>query len=376
MRIVLISDSHTKHNIELILEYLKKKSSSWKIDLILINGDILGENEAREGYGFRSNKKIFDAPVNKEEILKTIAPNAENLIKISKVYERGIKDDSVDLEMSGYVKEYVEHRYNYLFDILLKFSKVCKTFFNIGTYESPLHYKVVKELSFLINVPETYLRSIAMLSPYRETFKEFLKKINDKHLKNLEYLGGNTIIVKDVMFAAIPGLNHSSGAADSVSEFQEKITTDLINTTTRQLSYATKLVLLNPVQGKLRKDPFTFRPSSLKTRKFIEDLKGKLRHKIFIQSYHHFMTTHFYEAGEFNYILNNSAVNNGLFNMIEISNKVSCFDIDPIKDKVRKLKSYNYNLAEFDSPSARLNLNYEDSKELIKERELDGCYYI
>ena len=376
MRIVLISDSHTKHNIELILEFLKKKSTSWKVDLIIINGDILGENEVREGYGFKFNKKIFDASLNKEDILKSVAPNYENLLKITKVYERGIKDDSVDIEMSEYVKEYVEHRYDYLFEIVLKFSKVAKTFFNIGTYESPLHYKVVKELSFLINVPETYLRSIAMLSPYRETFKDFLKKINDSKLKNLSYLGGKTIIIKDTMFAAIPGLNSSSGQADSVSEFQEKITTDLINTTTRQLSYTNKLVLLNPIQGKLRKDPFAFRPSSVRTRKFIEDLKGKLRQKIFIQSYHHFMTTHFYEASEFNFILNNSAVNNGLFNMIEISNKISCFDIDPIKDKVRKLKPYNYNLAEYDTPKERLALNYEDSEELIKERQIDGCYYI
>ena len=75
------------------------------------------------------------------------------------------------------------------------------------------------------------------------------------------------------------------------------------------------MVFLNQTQGRLRKDPFAYRPGSVAVRKFIESIKGKLRQKIFIQSYHHFMTTHFYEAMEFNFMLNNSAVNNGLFNI-------------------------------------------------------------
>jgi hypothetical protein len=163
---------------------------------------------------------------------------------------------------------------------------------------------------------------------------------------------------------------------DSMSEFQEKMTTDLINTITRQLNYINKLIILNPVQGKLRKDPFAFRPSSLAVRKFVESLKGKLKHKFFIQSYHHFMTTHYYKASEFNFILNNSAVNNSLFNLVEISTKINCYDIDPKKDRVRKLKLYNYNLAEYDKPEERLALNYPDSKEIIEERKLKGCYYM
>ncbi len=58
MRIALISDSHTKENIEFILNYLKNKATSWKIDSIMINGDILGENEIKEEYGFNSKKSI------------------------------------------------------------------------------------------------------------------------------------------------------------------------------------------------------------------------------------------------------------------------------------------------------------------------------
>src|SRR3989344_692858 len=119
-----------------------------------------------------------------------------------------------------------------------------------------------------------------------------------------------------------------------------------MNSITRQLSYANKLLLLNQCQGRLRKDPFAFRPASQAVRNFIESTRGKLRQKIYVQSYHHFMTTHFYMATEFHFILNNAAVNNCLFNIIDIGTKVNCYDVDPKKDKLRLLRLYNYNLVD------------------------------
>ena len=375
MRFALISDSHTWDNINYIYEYLKNKKT-WKLDLIIINGDVLGENEIREGYGFSYNKKIFETSLNKIEILKKLTDDYKNLLKLPEHYQTGLKDEKIELELAEHIKNYVSHRYDQLFELLRKFSTIKHTYFNIGTYESPLHYKVLKELAWLLDLPNSYIRSIALLTDYRETFKQFLKKVNDPKLKKLTYIGGNAKIIGDFLIAGIPGLNSSSGSMDSMSEFQEKMTTDLINTVTRQLNYINKLIILNPTQGKLRKDPFAFRPSSLAVRKFVESLKGKLKHKFYIQSYHHFMTTHYYKASEFNFILNNSAVNNSLFNLIEISTRINCYDIDPRKDRVRKLKIYNYNLAEYDKPEERLALNYPDSKEIIEERKLKGCYYM
>ncbi len=376
MRIALISDSHTKKNIEQIYYYLKEKAKSWKIDLILINGDILGVNEIREGYGFNFKKKVYDLSFNKKELLKEYSDDHEYLLKISQVFEKGIKDEEADIEMSQHIKKYVQHRYQELYEILWKFSKIQKTFFNIGTYESPLHYDVLNELAWLLDVPESYIRSIALLSNYRETFKEFVTKLKDRNNKDLQYIGGSTQIIGDVMFAGIPGLNKSSGKQDSMSEFQEKITNDLLSTIRRQLSYVSKLVIVNQTQGRLRKDPFAFRPGSMAVREFIESIKGKLRQKIFVQSYHHFMTTHFYEAMEFHFLLNNSAVNNSLFNLLEISTKVNCFDVDPNKDQVTKLKLYNYNLSDYETPQERLKLNYENAELIIDQRDLKDCYYM
>ena len=376
MRIALISDSHTKKNINETYEYLKIKANDWKIDLILINGDLIGVNEIREGYGYNFQKKIYDLTLDKKAMLKEYSPDYEYLLKIAQVFEKGVKDENADIEMSQHIKMYVQHRYQELYLTLLKFSKIKKTFFNIGTYESPLHYKVLKELAWLLDVPESYVRSLAMISNYRQTFKEFLAKAHDTNNKNLIYIGGSTQIIGDILFAAIPGLDSCSGTQDSISEFQEKMTQDLISTISRQLSYVSKLVLLNQTQGRLRKDPFAYRPGSLAVREFIESVKGKLRQKIFIQSYHHFMTTHFYEALGFHFLLNNSAVNNSLFNLLEISNKVSCYDVDLKNDRVTKLKLYNYDLEDYESPEHRLSLNYENSEEIIKQRDLKKCYYM
>lgn len=377
MRVALISDSHTKDNIEFILEYLKRKALSWKIDLIIINGDILGENEIREGYGYNYNKKLFHASLNKDKILQNIVPElSDNLKKIIDAYEKGLKDEAMEIEFSKYIRDYVKARYDYLINILKKFSSIKKTYFNMGVYESPLHYKVLTELAFLLDISEPYIRRIAMLSNYREIYKEFLAKIKDPKLKKLKYIGGTTIIEGDVLVTGIPGLNPSSTTSDKASEFQEKITSDLMSTITRQLGYVSKLLILNQTQGRLRKDPFAFRPGSYSVRNFLESVKGKLRQKIFVQSYHHWITTHFYTASEFFFILNNAAVNNALFNILEISTKVNVYDVDPKKDRVRRLKLYNHNLVDYSTPEDRLKLNYEDSSEIIKERQIKGCYYM
>ena len=55
---------------------------------------------------------------------------------------------------------------------------------------------------------------------------------------------------------------------------------------------------------------------------------------------------------------------------------MNCYDVDPKKDVLRKLRVYNSNLADYDSPKERMALNYDEHEEVIKERKLDNCYYI
>jgi hypothetical protein len=378
LRIVVISDSHTKENIETIYEYLKSKAVTWRPDIIIINGDVLGENEARENYGYNYNKTLFNASLDREKILKSVFPNKYDQLKLllAKQFDQSQHDEKAVLDFANIIKEYVQARYDWLFETLKKFSTLSKTYFNIGTYESPLLYNVLKELAFLLDVDEQFIRKTALLTNYRDTFKEFQAKFKDPSLKKLVYIAGFTGIEDDLLIVGIPGFNNSTIPGDSMSEFQERTTEELMSTVRRQMSYATKMIILNQTQGKLRKDPFAFRPASVSVRSFIEQISGKMKQKVYVQSYHHFMTTHFYNASDFHFLLNNGAVNNCLFNMIEFSNKISCYDVDPKKDKIRKLNTYNYNIVEYDQQEARLALNYEDSLDVIKERGLDGCYYM
>lgn len=375
MRIVLISDSHTITNLRYIIEYLKKKSLAWKPDFIIVNGDVLGENESREGYGYNYNKTIHHASLDKAKLLSSLFPQSyQRLDELAHLLQTGAINDALEIEMSHLIKDYVKQRYDFVFESLKELSLIAKTYFNLGVYESPLHFNVLRELSFLLDISEPVIRRIALHSPYREIFKEFQLKF--KEYKRMTFIGGFTALEGDLLIAGIAGFNQSTIPGDSASDFQEKMTEELISTISRQVSYANKLILLNQCQGKLRKDPFSFRPASKPVRDFIDLLKGRMHHKIYIQSYHHFMTTHFYNASDFNFILNNAAVNNCLFNMIELGNKASCYDIDPKLDKVRKLKLYAYDPLAKPKEAERLALNYDDPEAVIDERSLKGCYYM
>jgi hypothetical protein len=370
MKLAIISDIHTKSNLDFIISYLEKMPV--KIDVIIINGDVLGENEARDGYGYSFNRSIFLASLPKEEILEKLQPGHQ----LKRLHDAFSKGDREDFEAAETIKSYVKRRYDDIFESLMRLSLIAETHFNVGSYESPMQYNVLKELSFLTDIPEDYIRSLALLTSYREVFQEFQQRFKDPKAKKVKLISGSPVIIGETMIAGIPGFYPNVSEQGKSAEFQEKLTTDLISAMTRNLPLVNKLVLLNQTQGKLRKDPFTFRPASLAVREFMERSKQKLRQKIFVQSYYHMMTTHFYEAAGFHFMLNNAAVNNCLFNILEIGSKIVCYDVDPKKDKILTLKTYNYNLNDYSKPEERLALNYDDPEKIIEERMLSGSYYM
>ncbi|MBN2423145.1 hypothetical protein JXB41_08030 [Candidatus Woesearchaeota archaeon] len=378
MRQIIISDTHTNDNIEFILSYIKKLILRVKIDNIVINGDILGINEIKKDYGYKFNKNEFYDSLNKEALLKKIAPgSSEKIIEIISHYKRGeLIDDSKREELGRAICNYIEERYNYIIEILKRFSSVKKTFFNLGNYESPLHYLVLKELSFLLDVGTDMIRKSILYTPYRDIYKSFKEKLKSLEGKNFKYIGGMAVMEKGFIFAGIPGLNPSSVPTESASELQEKITKELTNSIKRHFSYSNKLIIYNHAEGRITKEPFTFRPGSASVRSFIQETKGKLRQKIFVQSHYHWVTTHFYTRDDFYYLLNNAGVNNCLFNIIDISNKIRCFDVDPSINKIRELKLYDSYIADYSNAEERLALNYNKPKEITEQRNLKGCYYM
>ncbi|MBU0757683.1 MAG: metallophosphoesterase [Nanoarchaeota archaeon] len=378
MRQIIISDTHSPENLSFILEYIKKLILRVKIDSIMINGDVLGINEIKPGYGFKFNKADFHATLNKTEILKKVAPlSAAKIIEIVNLYKEGsLVTEEHELELGKAICTYMNERYDSVIDFLTRFSEVKKTFFNLGVNESPIHYHVLKELPFLLDCSSDLIRKAVLLTDYRTVYNNFKEKLKKLEGPKFRYLGGRAILDKETILAGISGLNSSSIPTDSASELQEKLTRDMIDSIKRQFSYSNRLILYNPVEGRVTKEPFTFRPGSAAVRALIQEIKGKLRQKVFVQSHYHFMTTHFYKRDEFYFVLNNAGVNNCLFNMLDVGNSVRCFDVDPQINKIRELKLYDSYISDFSDPKGRLSLNYMNPDEIIVQRDIKGCSYM
>ncbi|MBT4352007.1 hypothetical protein HOD20_05745 [archaeon] len=379
MRQIIISDSHTSQNIDFIYNFIRDSLlKKIKIDFIVLNGDILGEDKARPGYGYKYDKEMFLFNFKKNELLQKLVPEiAQGIIKYKEIYKNnGQFSDDEQIELAKLIKSYIQTRYDFLYSTLKKFSELVPTLYNLGTYESPIHYKTINELAFLMNLKPTLLKKIALLENYRFVYHDFIKKIKGLEGKKFRNISGNAILIKNVILAGIPGFHDSSVPMDSQSELQEKMTKDLLDSIKRQLTYADHLIIYNHCDCKKMKNPFSIRPGSPLIRQFIGEMKGKLKHKIFIQSYNHWVTTHFYERDEFNFILNNTAVNNCIFNIVEVSNKIRCFDVDPKQNRVRELNKYDSFTAEYTTSEQRLALNYKNPDEIIEQRNLKGCYYM
>ncbi|MFH0875226.1 MAG: metallophosphoesterase [archaeon] len=382
MRIAIISDTHTIDSIEYIYEYIRQLVLRVNIDCFVINGDILGINEIKKDYGYNYDRKEFYASLNKKEILAKASPlNYEKLILLSpKLTDLRYEEDEghpVLEEFGKIVCDYITERYSYAANILKKFSEVKKTFFNLGNYESPIHYALIKELSFLLDSDEALIKKSILYAHAPDLYMQFKEKLQGLEGKNFRYIGGKTAIEKDVLFAGIPGVNESSVPTDSASTLQENITKELIGAIKRQLSYANKLILFNHTEGRITKSPFTFRPGSASVREFIQEMKNnKIRQKVFVQSHYHWITTHFYTMDDFFFVLNNSGVNNCIFNILELSNKIKCFDVDPKNNLIRELKTYDSYISDYSKPESRLSLNYDNPGEIIAQRNLNNCYYM
>jgi hypothetical protein len=378
MRQIIISDSHTGQNIDFIFSFIRDSLlKKIPIDSVVLNGDLLGEDKARPGYGYRYNKHEFESKLDRKAILRSVTSNADALNELALEYHINENlDDEKQVELAKEIKVYVEARYDFLFRTIMRFTGLLPTYYNVGTYESPLQYKVLNELSYLLGMKQTFIRKVALLERYSGIYHEFIAKLVASEGKTFRFIGGKAVLSKNFLIAGIPGLYDVPVPIDSQSELQEKMTLELLSSVKRQLSYTDNLIIFNAVDCKKTENPFSIKPGSPAVRQFIEDMKGKLRNKVFVQSYNHWITTHFYERDEFNFMLNNAAVNNCLFNILEVSNKIRVFDVDPRANVIRELKRYNSFLVEYSSPKARLGLNYEKPDEIIAQRDIEGCYYM
>ncbi|MFH1506551.1 MAG: hypothetical protein ABIE94_06215, partial [archaeon] len=202
-------------------------------------------------------------------------------------------------------------------------------------------------------------------------FKERLEQLDAD--ERFTYLSLKNVEDGDVLFVGLPGVAADMDDEDDAS-VQEKLTGEIIEESRKKLHGMKAIIILNNVEGVTTEELYSFTPGSESVRAFIEQIRKEPLAKIFIQSNKHWMTTHFYREKNWYFLLNNSATNNGLFNIIEISKEeVNCWDADASTGQVLGLQPYDEEKVNYTSPEQRLALNYSVPDEIIEERRLKDC---
>lgn len=376
MRILLLSDFHSNERFEQVYEFLKRDRflDKCKIDSIIVNGNMLGITEMAPGYGHKYNRETFLLDLDKRKIFFYIAPQT------TKRFVKAINDEEFEKsrkQLSDLILSFAEERYSWVLSALRKLSKLRHTYFNFGTLESPLHFFVVDELALILGLASGELRDKVEEEELQEIFSRFKQKLEqlsaDEHFT---YISLKSFEKEDALFIGIPGVANDLENEEDAS-VQEKLTSDILEEARDKLHGIKAAIICNNVQGITTTDPFKFTPGSESARAFMEQTKQEPFVTVFIQSHRHFMTTHFYKEKNWHFILNNSAVNNGLFNIIEIEgSEVNCWDVDASTGRVIGLQEYDKDKTEYNTPEERLALNYAIPEDIIEERQLKGCEHM
>jgi hypothetical protein len=317
---IVISDTHSPRCINKSYEYTKTIISRFPfIDTVVLNGDILtstsmtGSNLHKKGL---SNKE-------KKEYLEQGAPN---------FFKKWKNEGKISSDM---VIEYINERYNWLYSVIKNFSQLKRTIFNLGNHESEHQLLIFGELSLLTNSDKDDIPRVSTLAA-KEIVKKFEKKLYElEKINNFHYIRNKHLIIDDTLILGIPGISHAATGPDARE--QEEQTKFLINRI-NNLDKVSKIIIYNHTLGDYNDDTGKFNAASPSLKKFMESLPENIKTKIFVQSHNHWSYTQFMQHSDFHFVVNNAGLHNGIFNLIEFSNDVTVYDVDPHFDKVSKVK--------------------------------------
>ena len=366
MRLAIISDTNTSEALDKVYNYFITFATEYKIDGVVINGDILGIFNAKQEYG----QKVEDYT----SFFKSAAPyTCENLINVIQKVKQGKELDQEGLvQLSNYIDDYIDERYMFVIHSLRKFSKICKVYFNLGNHESPLHDYLIQELSFVFGIEKDMINKIINQTNERNHFESFKTKLKQmENEENFVFISQKVVLENGVLITGIPGLHIESHLNDEKSSAQENVTKSTLDEVKKNMIKAKALLIFNHVEGKINSSPFLLQPSSESMTDFLDNTSSTIP-KLFCQSNSSFKTTHFYKKNVWYYLLNNAGVNNGLFNVIDIIENIICYDIDPNLGQITKLTEYDLDNVEYHQPVERLKLNYPNAEVIITQRMLDN----
>ena len=162
----------------------------------------------------------------------------------------------------------------------------------------------------------------------------------------------------------IPGESHGTVGSAPESIAQENKTKELIENVKKDIPKAHSIIIYNHTQANYKRENGSFEVASPSLKTFMNELPATLKRKIWVQSHNHWSYTQWINDGNFDFILNNTGLHDGIFNILDFNSlNFSVFDIDP---NTKQIVSVNKN-TRFE--------NYKDEIELIG-RYYDNVDYI
>ncbi len=327
MKHIIISDTHSPQCAEkaysMLADFLPNKPD---IDAIVVNGDLLGI------FSMASSCLHKGTMIPKEQMMAYLQAAAPRFYKIF------MQTGQVTPELAT---QFVAERYLWAAKMLEKFAKLRMTFFNMGNHESPLHFLVLRELTFLTGCDRSIPDQINK-NKLEDIFKAFEYKLRQMEKKlNFRYLRKTPLLMGETLVLGIPGESHDTSEEDFHSQKQEENTANLIKTIEPALQRATSIIIYNHTQGKYNRSTGEFECASKSLADFMKNMPENIKTKIFVQSHNHWSHTQFFEKNGFHFVMNNAGLHAGIFNAIALENdQVKCFDLDPNENRITPLKLF------------------------------------
>lgn len=350
MRHVIISDTHAPHIIDEIYEdVVQRILPTYEVDAIVINGDLLGIFSLERS-------REHTTPITRDQkktYLKQAAP------KWAAEYSWG----AALTEQA--VIAYVEERYEWVVTTLKKFSEQKYTLWNMGNHESPHHFLVLQELAFLT---EQELPSI----PNQESLHDIFAR-HEQQLALLElthafaYIRHKPLIQQNTLILPIPGESHDAIGNTRPAHAQEHKTKELIQQAKQLLTSAQHIIIYNHTQGDYDRQTGFFAPLSPAINAFIQETK--VQDIIWIQSHNHWSFTQHIYTDNTHYILNNAGLQGGIYNLLEIGEVITVYDVHTRTTTITALKPTSAPVPSQDQ-LAIIQRNYMNSLDIFMHRKM------
>ena len=349
---VVISDTHAPDIIQEVFEDVRERVlKEFLVDAIVINGDLLGVFSMKNS---SVHKKQSITRSDRERYLRLAAPQWYAQYNMPRLLGQE--------EILAYVRE----RYKWVVKVLKEFSELAPTYWNMGNHESPLHFLVLRELSFLLGVelprvPDARLQEVFVA---HEQELGLLELTHD-----FVYLRTKPIVKGDTLVLAIPGESHDAVGSHKPALAQEQRTKQVITQAKALLPQVSKLIIYNHTQGSYDKATGMFSPASSAAKEFLRSLPSSLEHVVWVQSHNHWGFTQYLRREDVSFVLNNAGLHAGIYNVLDVGDSVRVFDVHTRTDKISELVISSQEVSE-DQKLEVIKRNYKNFMDIFLHRKM------